>query len=136
MDNDTAGRRWTAADYSEILAGMADPALLRKIDARGLTPGLAATLESGEKVNLLMTLLDMAADHEGVSSLDRIENLLAEMVEQQKTTNERLNALILLFSSRANREAAWENAKALADETVPPLRARGRRKSEPERSGD
>lgn len=134
--DDTTGRRWTAGDYSEILAGLADPSLLRKIDARGLTPGLAATLESGEKANLLMALLDMAADHEGESSLDRIENLLAEMVEQQKTTNERLNALILLFSSRANREAAWNEAKAMADETVPPLKARGRRKNEPDGSGD
>lgn len=133
---DTTVRRWTAGDYSEILAGMADPSMLRTVDARGLTPGLAATLDAGEKTTLLMALLDMAADHEGESALDRIEGLLAEMVELQKVTNERLNALILLFSSRANREAAWEGAKRLADEAVPQRKPRAPRKSEPSGSGD
>jgi formate dehydrogenase maturation protein FdhE len=134
--DDTKDRRWGIHDFSEMLAGMMDPATLRQADARGMTPAYAASLHAAEKANLLMALLDMAADHEGESSLDRIENLLGEMVEQQKVTNERLNALVLLFSSRANREAAWNEAKQLADETVPPLKAKGRRKSEPDGSGD
>jgi hypothetical protein len=129
-------RLWGPHDFSEMLAGMVEPTTLRTPDARGMTPAYAASLHAAEKGNLLMALLDMAADHEGESALDRIEGLLAEMVEQQKTTNERLNALILLFSSRANREAAWNEARTMADEAVPPLKAKGRRKSEPDASGD
>lgn len=103
-------RRWTAGDYSEFLAGLADPTLLRQTDARGLTPVLAASLDAGEKTTLLMTLLDAAASQEGESALDRIEMLLAEQVRQQAVIIERLNAITTLFNSRANRQAAWDAA--------------------------
>jgi hypothetical protein len=101
-----------------------------------MTPAYAASLHAAEKANLLMALLDMAADHEGESSLNRVEGLLGEIVEQQKVTNERLNALILLFSSRANREAAWNEARQLADETVPPRKPRAQKRTEHDASGD
>ncbi|WP_249732318.1 hypothetical protein [Roseococcus sp. SDR] len=136
MDDDTNDRRWSTHDFSEMLAGMVDPATLRTLDARGMTPAYAASLHAAEKANLLMALLDMAEEHAGETSLDRIEGLLGEMVEQQKVTNERLNALVLLFSSRANREAAWNEAKQLADETVPQRKPRVAKRTEHDDSDD
>lgn len=115
---------WKTTDYTDLLAGLGDPKMLRQMDRRGMTPGYAAALEAAEKAALLMALLDMASSTEGESALDRIEALLTEQVEMQKVMLERLNALVSLLSSRNEREQAFEAARERANTVVPQRKAR------------
>ena len=130
MSDTTMKGTWKTTDYTDLLAGLGAPAMLRKMDRRGMTPGYAAALEAAEKTALLMALLDMASSTEGESALDRIETLLTEQVEMQKVMLERLNALVSLLSSRNEREQAFDAAKERANIAVPHRRFSPRENSE------
>lgn len=123
-DTMTMKGTWKTTDYTDLLAGLGDPKMLRQMDRRGMTPGYAAALEAAEKAALLMALLDMASNTEGESALDRIENLLTEQVELTKVLIEGQKAIVTLLSSRNEQEKSFEAAKNLANAVVPQRKVR------------
>lgn len=107
-------RPWRLTDFEEARRGMRDPADLRAVDPNGMPMAFAAALDSATMAGLLMSLLDQAADGDGKgeSALDRIEALLTEQVRLLQVQAERMDALVRLLSSRAQRAEAMR----LADE--------------------
>lgn len=105
-------RPWRLTDFEEARRGMRDPADLRAVDPNGMPMAFAAALDSATMAGLLMGLLDQAEGAGGESALDRIEALLAEQVRLLQVQAERMDALVQLLSSRAQRAEAMR----LADE--------------------
>ena len=100
MDKKPQMKNWSVNDYDDLLAGVRDAGELRVLDRRGMTPGLAAALDTGSASHRLMSLLDGPEAGEGESALSRIEELLAEQVEQGRLVLEKLDAVIQLLSPR------------------------------------
>ncbi len=98
-------RIWGTGEYDEFLAGIGEPAQLRELDRRGMTPPVAAALDAGSGVSRLMSLLDRAEATDGATSLDRIEALLTEQVQELREVKQLLNALLRIASPRAARQA-------------------------------
>ena len=97
-------KTWGLSDYDDLLAGMRDPATLRQVDRRGMTPTIAAALDSGSLVHRLMAMLD-EPESEGETALNRIENLLGETLEQQRLNGEKLDAILVILRMVAPRLA-------------------------------
>ena len=97
---DPHNQAWTLADYDNLLAGICDPEALRQLDRRGMTPTIAAALDSGSLVHRLMALLD---EPETDGALSRIEELLKENVEQQRANGIKLDAVLFIMGKLAPR---------------------------------
>lgn len=120
MDRKPTAKNWSVNDYDDLLAGVRDAGELRTLDHRGMTPGLAAALDTGSASHRLMSLLDGPEAGEGESALSRIEELLGEQVEQGRLVLEKLDAVIRLLSPSAFREAeAPQSATAAVVEGSP-----------------
>ena len=52
-------------DYDDLVAGIRDPGTLRQVDARGMTPTIAAALDTGSLAHRLMGLLDAPGPADG-----------------------------------------------------------------------
>lgn len=115
-------RAWGAGEYDELLAGLGEPGHLREADRRGMTPAVAAALDAGSGVSRLMSLLDSPGATEGETALDSVLELLGELVAGQRVTNELLNAVLRILSSRAARDA--DEKAAGMPEVEPPSKAR------------
>ena len=73
MDKKPTAKNWGVTDYDDLIAGVRDATELRVLDNRGMTPGLAAALDTGSASHRLMSLLDGPAAGDGESALSRIE---------------------------------------------------------------
>ena len=96
-------KNWGLNDYDDLLAGIREPEALRQVDRRGMTPTIAAALDSGSLTHRLMSLLDMPNPTDGESALDRIEALLAESVEVQKANGQKLDALLKVLAPKLSK---------------------------------
>ena len=124
MDKKPTAKNWSVNDYDDLLAGVRDAGELRMLDLRGMTPGLAAALDTGSASHRLMSLLDGPEAGEGESALSRIEELLGELVQGSRETKEWQQAVTALLLRLLR---VVEPAVAAAGE--PPTRpiARGQR---------
>ncbi len=96
-------KNWGLHEYDELLAGMHDPGALRQVDGRGMTPTIAAALDTGSMAHRLMSLLDEPDATEGESALDRIQALLEENLEVQKANGQKLDALLRVLAIRLSK---------------------------------
>ena len=96
-------KNWGVHEYDELLAGMHDPGALRQVDGRGMTPTIAAALDTGSMAHRLMSLLDEPEATEGESSLDRIQSLLEENLEVQKANGHKLDAILRVLAPRLSK---------------------------------
>ena len=120
MDKKPQMKNWSVNDYDDLLAGVRDAAELRLLDHRGMTPGLAAALDTGSASHRLMSLLDGPSAGDGESALSRIEELLAELVEQGREEAQWRQAVAPLLL-RLLRAVEPEEAEAEVMSPTPPM---------------
>ena len=96
-------KNWGLHEYDELLAGMHDPGALRQVDGRGMTPTIAAALDTGSMAHRLMSLLDEPEVTEGESALDRIQSLLEENLDVQKANGQKLDAILRVLAPRLSK---------------------------------
>ena len=113
-------KNWSVNDYDDLVAGVRDPSELRTLDGRGMTPGLAAALDTGSASHRLMSLLADPAAGEGESALARVEELLGELVEQGREEAQWRQAVTPLLL-RLLRAAEPVGAETEVTSPTPPM---------------
>jgi hypothetical protein len=95
---------WTVDLVKEILAGTADPNLIREADRKGLNAVTFAALKAAAQADSLAPLLQLLdpPDREETTQLDKVVTLLEAIAESQGRLERRLARLESALAARSS----------------------------------